>query len=144
MLVRISNPVSRLLTAALVLVTLAGSPAVSTLHAFATCDGCPRHVEPVLVEAVPENQERSCCDSDEPADSGLSASYEDEPAPEESKGCCPSRCGHCCVVHARVPAMEAGRVTIQPPVGIGFGSTLPPTLPPPAGVDRSVFHPPRA
>ena len=144
MLVRISNPVSRLLAAALVLATLAGSSASSTVHAFAACNDCPGHVESGPVAALPENEATSCCHPGDSAGGGASAAHPDEPLSEESKGCCPSRCGHCCVVHARVPAMEAGAVTVQPPVGIGFGSALPPTLPPPVGVDRSIFHPPRA
>ena len=129
-------PMVHALVTILVVATAVGAPMGQAINGIGSCANCPQHD----LAVPPGDEARSCCHPGAAGEHAQSAQPEnDQPAKHQ----CPA-CGHCCAPQGRAPAVFVSFVTFDLPAAVGSGLAVPPVLPPPAGVDRSVFHPPKA
>ena len=130
---------TRLLVAVLIAATSVGAWAGPELGGITACSACAENASSAPVEPVEDAH--ACCDSDGHAHpDGVASGASDEAPPHD---CCPDGCGVCCRAPARVPVVSAEADAVIAPTTVDTLPSTPPTLPAPAGVHRSIFHPPR-
>ena len=126
---------ARLVVAVLMAATSVGAWAGPERRRSTPCSACANAAAEFLHHAG------ACC-----ADHGNAGANGPGPsAPDEipADDCCPDDCGRCCRAPARVPVVSAEADAVIPPATVVTLPSTPPTLPPPAGVHCSIFHPPR-
>jgi hypothetical protein len=130
---------ARLVVALLIATTSVGAWAGPAWGETAACSACADAADVALPN--PEAGAAACCTDHGPA--GADGSGPAAPDEIPADDCCPDDCGRCCRTPARVPVLSPEADAVIPPTTIITLPSTPPTLPPPAGVHRSIFHPPR-
>lgn len=128
----------RPLATVLVLTSMAGA-SLGHVEVMRDCDACPlRAATAGKVGLGAPVAAHDCCSPDAGDQKPDSRPQKDAP------GRCPVTCASCCMVQGRTIAPDAPVVPLDHAAAVGAEPAPLPTLTLPAGVGRSVFHPPRA
>ena len=130
-----SIPILRLFAMVFVFASMAGA-SLGHVEVMRDCEACPLRAATTL--DVSNDRTHDCC-------SQAAGDEKPDPARQEGQpGRCPVTCASCCLIQGRTIAAEVLVVPIDLAAAVGVEPAVPPSLLLPAGVGRSVFHPPRA